>query len=162
MPVKLVHNESQRCLEAMMRLFTNSLLLFFIVTTDVCADNYASIGKLKTFFTTPSERSKLDEMRHIGKFGKKQADSGISIPIEPKKVKVRGVMIRENGEPVVWVNEGSTLKSRKIDNDIRVNTQRIKPAARIPVKVNNRHLIMKPGQEWTESSNRIEDSYQTK
>ena len=146
----------------MIRLLISSTLLYFMLTTCLQAENYASINELKTFFTTSSERSKLDEMRRAGKLSKKQADTGISIPVEPKKVKVRGLVIRENGEPVVWVNEGSTLKSHKIDNDIKVNTRRIKPAARISVKVNNRQLMMKPGQEWTESSNRIEDSYQTK
>ena len=134
----------------------------FIVIANVSAKDYASIDELKTFFTSSSERSKLNEMRRSGKFGKQQSDSGISVSIEPKKVKVRGVMIRENGDPVVWVNQGSTLNSQKIDNDIRVNTRRIKSTESVPVKVNNRYLKMKPGQEWVESSNKIKDSYQTK
>ncbi|MCW8853097.1 MAG: hypothetical protein OQK76_04400 [Gammaproteobacteria bacterium] len=145
----------------MIKFLISFILLHFIVVTNASAEELASINELKTFFTTSSERSKLNEMRRSGNFGAKQPDARSSISIEPKKVKVRGVMMRENGEPVVWVNEGSTLKSRKID-DISVNTRRIKPAASIPLRINNRHLTMKPGQEWTESSNKIKDSYQTK
>ena len=146
----------------MIKFLINFIFLNFIVFTHASAEEFASINELKTFFTTSSERSKLNEMRRSGNFGVKQPDAMATMSIEPKKVRVRGVMIRENGEPVVWVNEGSTLKSRQIDNDISVNTRRIKPAASIPVIINNRHLTMKPGQEWTESSNKVKDSYQTK
>ena len=146
----------------MIKLFLNSIFLSLIAVSSVMANDYESVDKLKTLFTTSSERSKLDEMRRSGNFSKKQTDAGVSISIEPKKVTVRGLMMRENGEPVVWVNEGSTLKSSRIDNDIKVNTQRIKSGVKIPVNVNQRRLTMKPGQEWTESGNKIKDSYQTK
>ncbi|MDH5473435.1 MAG: hypothetical protein OEY61_11315 [Gammaproteobacteria bacterium] len=146
----------------MIKLVISCICIYFAVVNNVNANDYASINKLQTFFTTISERSKLDEMRRSGKFNKKQPGSAVSVSTEPKKVKVRGLVIRESGESVVWVNEGSTLKSRIIDSDIMVNTKPIKQNEKISLKVNGRQLIMKPGEEWNESSNKVRDSYQTK
>lgn len=139
------------------------LILLFISSSINAEEN--SVKNLKTLFTTPKERSALDDMRNAGKFNndKKNSGSSFSLKLEPTKVELRGIMIREKGKPVVWVNNGNTLKSQIIDSEITIKTNAIKKQpVKIPVRVNQRTLIMKPGQQWDEVDNRITDKYQTR
>ncbi len=139
------------------------LLLSLLLVSQVQANEFESQANLKTLFTTPLERKQLDQMRDSGKFSKQQgADnpgSGVHLPLT---VDVRGVVIREVGKPVVWVNEGNTLKSEQIDG-VRVRTDYIKSEpVSIPVRVNQKTLKMKPGQQWQESDSKIKEKYQIK
>jgi hypothetical protein len=133
--------------------------------------NYAQAAKdlnnperLKTLFTTQQERRQLDELRGAGSFDAlKDETSGPLIRLEPLKVEVKGIVFREKGKPVVWINKGNTLKSKKIDDDIRVRTKYVKiKNLKVPVKVSDRSLRMKPGQVWLETDDKIKDKYQIK
>ncbi|MCW8955428.1 MAG: hypothetical protein OQL09_00970 [Gammaproteobacteria bacterium] len=128
------------------------------------ANGYKDVSNLKTLFTTPSERQKLNEMRNSGFYAKKDnSNNKISIFKEPLQVKVDGVLLRGNSAPVVWVNGKSTLKTNRIDEEIRVRKNRIsEDNIKVPVKVMNKTLVMKPGQVWTESRPEVVEDYQTK
>ena len=128
----------------------------------VIAAEYDQASELKTLFTTPVERQRLDNRREAGEFENNQQES--SAPLirqQPLKVEVKGVMFREKGNPVVWVNEGNTLKSKRINDDIRVRTKYVKQKnLKVPVQVNSRSLRMKPGQVWLETDGKVKDKYQ--
>lgn len=122
------------------------------------------VEKLRTFFTSQNVRSQLDDQRNAGKFSA-NAQSQTSAPIfrEPLKVKLQGVVLRENKKPVVFVNDGNTLSSRQVTKDIRVNNKHIKaPSYSVPVRVNQQPVTLKPGQQWNEDDRRVEDNFQTK
>ena len=141
------------------------LITFILVSPVVMANQNDKVGKLMTFFTTSSERNKLDQMRKAGKFDKDSAGkgNGVSILREPTKIEFKGLMIREKGQPVVWVNEGNTLKSSKINQQISVKTRSIKKdKLKVPIKISQKRINMKPGQQWTEVDNKVKDKYQTK
>lgn len=138
-----------------------SCILFFIHAQ---AKEFESSDNLKTLFTTPIERKHLDEMRNSGYFSKQQdtnkSQSSIRMPIT---VDVRGIVIREVGSPVVWVNNGNTLKSETVDEGVRVRTEYIKTEpVSIPVRINQKTLKMKPGQQWQELDSKIREQYQIK
>jgi hypothetical protein len=145
-------------------------LVLFILTglslsVETVAETTDDARRLMTFFTTSTERNKLDELRKQGKYNKKSGSrtSGVSILREPLKVELKGVMIREKGKPVVWVNNGNTLKSNQIDQQIRVKNKNIKKEQlKVSVKVSEKHLNLKPGQQWSESDNKVSDKYQAK
>lgn len=141
------------------------LLSGLIFSQNLLAENKDKIEKLMTFFTTQTERNALNKRRDAGEYDKKTAGkgSGPAILREPVKVELKGVMIREKSGPVVWVNNGNTLKSNKIDHKISVNKQLIKKdQTKVLVRVNQKKLRMKPGQQWNELDNKVKDKYQTK
>lgn len=140
------------------------ILLALSQVSHVQANGFESSANLKTLFTTPLERKQLDEMRDSGKFSKQQGNDNPASSIHlPLTIDVRGVVIREVGKPVVWVNDGNTLKSEKIDDSVRVRIEYInsEPVS-IPVRVNQKTLKMKPGQQWQEFDSKIKEKYQIK
>ncbi len=142
-----------------------SLLILAISSSQILmAEELDSVSKLKTLFTTQQERRQLDKLRTTGVFETEQGNSSASVMrFEPLKVEVKGVVFREKGKPVVWVNKGNTLESNKIDNDIHVRTKYVKiKNLKVPVKVNNRSLRIKPGQVWVETDTKVKDKYQIK
>jgi len=146
------------------RLLGIIIYISIVISQSAKANETDQLSKLKIFFTTPIERRQLDEFRNAGKFENKQADSsGSIIRLQPLKVEVKGVVFREKGKPVVWVNEGNTLKSKKIDEDIRVRTKYVKQKnLKVPLKVDDKSLRMRPGQVWLETEGKIKDKYQMK
>jgi len=144
----------------------NNIVLFLLVSgmaLSVFAEEFESARNLKALFTTPLERIKLDEMRNNGSFSKNTSNESSNLVRLPLKIDVRGIVIREVGSPVVWVNEGNTLKSEKIENGVKVRSDYIRnEPVMIPVRVDQKTLKMKPGQQWDETSDKIQDKYQIK
>ena len=123
-----------------------------------------SVERLRTLFTTPLERKKLDDLRKTGQFdGKTNQATGQAIIREPLKVEVKGIVFRDKQKPVIWVNDGNTLKSHKIEDGVKVRTSGVKKSKlKVPVRVFQQTLSMKPGQQWSETDPRVQDKYQIK
>lgn len=139
------------------------LLCFVCISHIAIADDFEKSDKLRTLFTTPLERNQLDDLRNSGEFDNVKQENAVAIRLQPLKVEVKGVVYREKGNPVVFVNEGNTLKSNKIDDDIRVRSKYVKRKNnKVPLKVNEKSLKMKPGQTWIETEDKVKDNYQTK
>ena len=127
-------------------------------------DTKVRLSDLKSFFTSPPQRSELDRIRSSGQFGKKSDSKSPQMLLrKPLEVKLNGVVYSETGKPVIWVNGNSTLKSESIDESIRVKSSALKTeSAKVPVKVNEKWLKLKPGQTWRESRNQVQENYQIK
>ena len=140
------------------------LLAGFVFSSNAFSQEYAKASSLKTLFTTSLERQQLDKLRNSGAYDQKKEDVSGSVVLRPPlKVEMKGLMIREKSQPVVWINQGNTLKSSKIDQDIKVNVKNIKQESlKVPVRVNSKYLTMRPGQQWNESENKVKDKYQIK
>ena len=140
--------------------------LLMLLPLLVWADNYDSQANLQFLFTTPAERMELDQLRNSGVYKKIQSRSKIKdapVSREPLKVVMRGIVYKDGDKPVVWVNEGNTVKSSRIDEVINVNTSKISEGStKVPVKIFNRTYKMKPGEVWTESDYQVKDMYQIK
>jgi len=121
----------------------------------------SSVDNLRTFFTSKQERAQLDQLRSAGKYT--NGSSGTSMLQEPVKVKMQGVVIRKGKTPVVFVNDENTLKTHHLSNDVTVRDHKIKKQGyKIPVRVNQQGVTLKPGQQWDESSRKVEDTYRIK
>lgn len=138
-------------------------ILFSLMTKISVADNLDSQSNLRTLFTTNHVRSQLDDLRKQGKFDKIKSESSVNILREPAVVKMQGVVIRENAEPVVFVNNENTLKSPQINNEVYVNTAKVKKQEyQVPARIYGQNIKLKPGQQWSEKSQLVEENYQIK
>ena len=121
----------------------------------------APVDNLRTFFTAKQTRTQLDDLRSSGKYSKNSGSA--SILREPAKVKMQGVVIRDGKTPVVFVNNENTLKTHHLSNEVTVRDHKIKKQDyKISVRVNQQGVTLKPGQQWDESSRKVEDSYRIK
>jgi len=148
-----------------MKIFSRCMLITVLLPGCVAAEGFASSAQLQSLFTTPAERQQLNSMRDAGKYAGGMPVQSSSKPTyrAPLKVEMRGIMIKNGDKPVVWVNQGNTLKSTTIEEGVRVNPQQMDAASKqVPVRIFNRTYRMKPGEVWTETDNRVEDAYQIK
>lgn len=143
-------------------------LLFFIscfYPLVLMASNSNKVSGLKTFFTSAGERSKLDELRASGAFDKK-FKSGVmpdNASSQTSKIEMKGIMIKKNGDAVVWVNEANTLKSNRINQQITVKKHSAnKGRINVSIQSNNKKMKMKPGQQWNTRDGLLNDTYQVK
>jgi len=127
------------------------------------ASNYASSQQLGTFFTSPGVRHQLNQQRDSGKYDLNSDKKSFGILHEPLKIKMQGVVIRDNKNPVVFVNDSNTLKSTSVNSQIKVKTTKVKSeTVTVPVKVSGHSIKLKPGQQWNESDRKTRDNYQIK
>lgn len=138
--------------------------ILIVPMTVSAEDKKARISNLKSFFTSSQQRAELDRLRLSGQFGSKNISQSSTTTVrKPLEVKLNGVVYSETGKPVIWVNNRSTLKSESIDETIRVKSSALKTqSTKVPVKVNQQWLKMKPGQTWRESHNQVQENYQIK
>jgi len=58
-------------------------------------------------------------------------------------------------------NDGNTLSSRVINDELIVKTKQIKRKKYIiPVRVVNKTIKLKPGQQWNETDQKTQDNYE--
>lgn len=115
------------------------------------ADNGdAPIGRL---FTDPVERTRMDRYRS----GEKPRET-VEKP-SVSSVRVDGVMMRSDGENVIWLNGKDTLDSDRI-NGIRVEPDAVDgDRLEVPVRVDGQRVRIKPGQRWTQGTGKVADDY---
>ena len=124
------------------------LLVSIICITPAYADSESGLGRL---FTDPESRARLDAAREpvINQAGEDPATM----------VRVDGVMVREDGRNVVWVNGTSTLESDSL-NGVRVHSRNAdRKDFRVPVGVDGKTVRLKPGQVWSDETGRVKDDY---
>jgi len=132
-----------------------------VLLTGLCLSSplrLASAGNgaegLNRLFTDPETRARMDAARKgdpvLENIGEYQS---------AKKIRVDGVMMRENGDNVVWVNGESSLDNNKIDG-ARVRTKQIdRKNYRVPLRLDDKTVRLKPGQAWTDESGKVSDDY---
>lgn len=138
-------------------------LFVSLISETFAEDNLDSQSSLRTLFTTNHVRSQLDQLRQQGKFDKIKNESSTVILREPAVVKMQGVVIRKNTDPVVFVNDENTLKSPQITNEVYVNTAKVKEKDyKIPARIYGQNIKLKPGQQWSEKNQLVQENYQIK
>jgi hypothetical protein len=117
---------------------------------------YADSGTdgLKRLFTDPETRARMDAAR---KGDPVQENIGEDQP--DRKIRIDGVVIREHGDNVVWINGESSLNGNKADG-AKAFTPRIdRKNYRVPVKIDDKTVRMKPGQVWRGENGKVSDDY---
>ena len=137
-------------------------LIFSFITQPTFADTtQPSIRDLDRLFTTRHERAQLDSLRQRMAGGEMLTAPTTETSTPLATVKMQGIMQREKGKTVTWINGQSTLNSNHIDDHIRVTGQ---PQALRGANLNidGQAVHLKPGQVWQPETGQIVESYKTK
>jgi hypothetical protein len=139
----------------MLRYFFSVLILGWVT-----AASSAELSGLQTFFTSKTERQQLDRLRDSGAFKNQQNPATPEQPA-PDILKMQGVVIREQGKPVFFVNDENTLHTHHLSNDVEVREHLFKSDNySVPLRVKGDKLKLRPGEQWRSSDRKVEDAYQ--
>lgn len=124
--------------------------VFLISAPVFSSDDVQGLGRL---FIDAEQREKLEAVRRGTFQAETEEESRIS------NVRVNGVMIRSDGENVVWVNGESTLDGAPVKG-VRVNPESAnRETYRVTVNIDGKRVSIKPGQNWSEGTGTIKDNY---
>jgi hypothetical protein len=140
-------------------LFFGFFLISFAQSTSA-----ETLGRL---FTTPAERARLEQLRHVPPVEEKQAEKEqepTALPTEPVEIPnitVQGYVTRSDGSNTAWVNGQNSLDGDLESQHIRVPTRGIQ-GGRVSVQLpeGGRSVRLRPGETFSPSASRVTDSYQ--
>ena len=113
-------------------------------------DGVEGLGRL---FIDVEQREKLEAVRRGTYNAEMEKESRIS------NVRVNGVMMRSDGENVVWINGKSTLDGTPVKG-VSVDPQSADSESyKVKVNIDGKHVTIKPGQNWSEGTGTIKDNY---
>ncbi len=117
-------------------------------------------------FTTTEQRRFLDRKRLNGDTGDNvelitnNPKTSVDNVIEKPEVRLSGVLLREDGRNMVWVNGQSELSTRQ-DKTVKANKPK-SGSISVSVHSQQRSARLKPGQVWLLDQRRVEESYKVK
>jgi hypothetical protein len=116
----------------------------------ISEDGVEGLGRL---FVDVEQREKLEAVRRGTYDVEVEKESRVS------NVRVNGVMMRSDGENVVWVNGESTLDGEPVKG-VKVNPGNAdRETYEIQVHIDGKRINIKPGQNWSEGTGTIKDNY---
>ena len=133
----------------------------------VCEDNGHST-QFSRLFTTAGERVLLDRVRREDLPEGFNLDSNMdpekeSMAVIKKRrleLHLQGVMLRHDGNHVVWINGRNTMSTAELQDGVTVDLRHIlKDGPAIPIGTFTSDFAIKPGQVWLEDEDRIVESY---
>ena len=113
-------------------------------------EQMAEFGRL---FTDAAQRARLDAIRRGARVEPAEGQSTVT------EVTVNGIMIRSDGESVVWVNGDSTLDGKQAEAVRALPRAADRESFKVPVKIDGKYVRMKPGQKYSSDSGLIKDDY---
>jgi hypothetical protein len=117
------------------------------------AVSQGKIDELGRLFTDPEQREKLEAVRH-GAYDEAADNEKIV-----STVTVNGVMMRRDGESVVWINGKSTLEG-ELAKGVNVYTRSAdRESYTVPIVVDGKLVRIKPGQSWSDGAGTVKDNY---
>lgn len=108
-------------------------------------------------FTTPAERVYLDAVK-AGSDPPAQQTAAEPQRRADNSVAVSGVMIRGDGQTMVWIDGKSTLSATPYYQDIATRALTSSPGL-IAVQLQQKRKTLKPGQVWLLNDNRVVEAY---
>ena len=126
------------------------LALLLISEHAISEDEVEELGRL---FVDVEQREKLEAVRR-GTYEKEvEQESRVS------NVRINGVMMRSDGENVVWINGESTLEGEPVKG-VKVNPDDADSETYdVQVQIDGKRVKLKPGQNWSEGTGTIKDNY---
>ena len=113
----------------------------------------ADVEELGRLFIDPVQREKLEAVRRGTYNAEIEQESRVS------NVRVNGVVIRSDGDNVVWINGENSLEGLSIEG-IRVNPDAADTRNfTVPVRIDGKAVSIKPGQNWSEGTGTVKDNY---
>ena len=113
-------------------------------------DEIEGLGRL---FIDSEQREKLEAVRRGTYRAETEQESRVS------NVRVNGVMMRSDGDNVVWYNGVNTLEGEPLKG-LSVKPESADPDTyKIRVVIDGKQVSIKPGQNWSEGTGTVKDNY---
>lgn len=127
------------------------LLALMLISEHVISED--EIEELGRLFVDVEQREKLEAVRR-GTYEKEvEQESRVS------NVRINGVMMRSDGENVVWINGENTLDGEPVKG-VKVNPDATDSETyNVQVQIDGKRVKLKPGQNWSEGTGTIKDNY---
>ncbi len=126
------------------------LALLTISNRAISDDGIEGLGRL---FVDVEQREKLESVRRGTYDIEVEKESRVS------NVRVNGVMMRSDGENVVWINGENTLDGEPVKG-VKVNPETANSETfKVQVDIDGKRINIKPGQNWSEGTGTIKDNY---
>jgi len=126
------------------------LALLLISQHAKSADEVEDLGRL---FVDVEQREKLEAVRR----GTYEMD--IEQESRVTNVRINGVMMRSDGENVVWINGENTLDGEPVKG-VKVSPETTDSETyNVKVQIDGKRVKLKPGQNWSEGTGTIKDNY---
>jgi len=124
--------------------------LMLISKHAISEDGIEGLGRL---FIDVEQREKLEAVRRGTYNLEVEQESRVS------NIRVNGVMMRSDGDNVVWINGENTLDGAPINGvSVNPNTTDI-DTYKVQVNIDGKRVNIKPGQNWSEGTGTIKDNY---
>lgn len=137
------------------------MLVTFVWCVDAVADE--GLGRL---FSTPIERQSIDQARASGALPASTGAPAVEAMIKSEVAKpnadsivLKGVVIREHGDSVVWINNKSTLSAPVAADDFQIDRKRITKDGATLV-IGGKNISLKPGQVYDRDSGSTRELYE--
>ncbi len=128
----------------------------------------ADESKFKRLFTTLKQRLEIDRLKDARGYSEVGKDNSSNIKVTSNKsqkvenrVKVTGLVRKDNGLTLVWIKHNGQLKLTATRNS---KSQPViitgEPVVIINVDKNTQNLSIKPGQTWLRDKNKVYDDWQ--
>jgi len=126
------------------------LALLLVSEHAISEDDIEELGRL---FVDVEQREKLEAVRR-GTYEKEvEQESRVS------NIRINGVMMRSDGENVVWINGENTLDGEPVKG-VKVNPDTAdSDTYNVQVQIDGKRVKLKPGQNWSEGTGTIKDNY---
>lgn len=141
----------------------------FLITFSLqffCAQAIFAVEPIGRLFSTPEERSNLDQLRETKKNQPIEVETIVeSTVIErkpmvlPNAINVQGYVKRNDGKQgTVWIN-GDALQEHSANKDVQVG-QLPENSNRIPIRIqaNGKRLNLKAGQVYDPETNKVREA----
>jgi hypothetical protein len=126
------------------------MMLLLISNHAISKDEVEGLGRL---FVDVEQREKLEAVRRGTYEIEVERESRVS------NVRVDGVMIRGDGENVVWINGENTLDGDPVKG-VKVHPETADGENyNVQVQIDDKRVKLKPGQNWSEGTGTIKDNY---
>lgn len=127
------------------------LLALMLISEHVISED--EIEELGRLFVDVEQREKLEAVRR-GTYEKEvEQESRVS------NVRINGVMMRSDGNNVVWINGENTLDGEPVKG-VKVNPDATDSETyNVQVQIDGKRVRLKPGQNWSEGTGTIKDNY---
>ncbi len=142
---------------------TSAVLLASLLNSSMLTA--APLGR---FFTSPAERSRLEQIRHAPPVVQAEPVAPVvepepvvektpPPPPEVPGITINGLVKRSHGPSTAWVNGQSNLEGDLESQYLRVDRQAIGDSVRIDIPVTGDSVRLKPGQTYQPGEARIVD-----
>jgi len=105
--------------------------------------------QLQSLFMTVEQREQVDAIRNGTE--KTIINEAPARAEKSEKIAITGFVKRSNGENVVWLNGKNTMQSDSV-LDVKVQTRGINSSNEVPVIIDGKRQLLKPGETWLRPS----------